>query len=554
MTQQKQPQAETETITITNFSGRLTRLLNGEMNSGFAKFAPSFGYDPFSKPMNLTWLEKPVDITGPTGGGLMVAAKPRTEGLTQYIYGINSAGNLYKIQPASVNAGTPNLDSVIAISSVKSGNPSYLYGASMDFFGSTEKIYITNDSGMNSINFDGSADTEVGVDGRYASNTFHPLRQFIGKLIFGNGNTIGAVSATATVTSSIIGTGQGNLYSEINPPLPTEAYVRDLDVSPDGNYALITASNIVNEQILTAGSDSPSGASSDGYIYKWNGTDAGITTSNTIPSYAVTALQTYLSNNLFFSDDSFGSALNNGDDKLLTLPGNKSPLPNSTLINGNFVVWIAPELSASGTSINASMYYFGSLDQENPSGLYRVMRMTPILAGGFVYQTPLNLLTNNKYSAVNSARTAVATGSLGKHYFSVMEVNSASAGTFYLYRFLITPSGSGTPQLGVYETQNQLFSKRIGVAQVRVYCEPTVAGNAFQLDLIGGDGTIIDNGSFTYSFGSVVDPSTNSPVMERINFNPGTKTLFSLGIRITNTGTTNMTIKKIEIDYAQEGK
>ena len=46
-----------ETIEITNFQGRLTRILNGELNSGFAKFTTSFGYDPFSKPMNLTWAE-----------------------------------------------------------------------------------------------------------------------------------------------------------------------------------------------------------------------------------------------------------------------------------------------------------------------------------------------------------------------------------------------------------------------------------------------------------------------------------------------------------------
>lgn len=65
---------EVETIEITNFGGRLTRILNGEMNSGFSKFANSFGYDPFSKPMNLTWFEQPVDITGPITD-LIVAAK-----------------------------------------------------------------------------------------------------------------------------------------------------------------------------------------------------------------------------------------------------------------------------------------------------------------------------------------------------------------------------------------------------------------------------------------------------------------------------------------------
>jgi hypothetical protein len=122
------------------------------------------------------------------------------------------------------------------------------------------------------------------------------------------------------------------------------------------------------------------------------------------------------------------------------------------------------------------------------------------------------------------------------------------------YGFTLNPSGTVAPQLGVYETQNQLFSKKIGLAQIRVYTEPTVAGNGFQIDVIGGDGNVIDNGTFNYSFVAGSDQTQMQGALERINFNPNINTLFSLGIRLTNTGTTNMTIKKIEIDYSEEGK
>jgi hypothetical protein len=100
----------------------------------------------------------------------------------------------------------------------------------------------------------------------------------------------------------------------------------------------------------------------------------------------------------------------------------------------------------------------------------------------------------------------------------------------------------------VYETQTQLFSKRVALSQIRVYCEPVVAGNAFQLDVIDVDGNPVQNGTFTYTYGDPADKN------ERINFNPGNKTMYGLGIRVTNTGSTNMTIKKIEIDYSEEGK
>lgn len=552
--QPNQTQNQTQTIEITNFGGRLTRKLNGDLNSGLSKFVQSWGYDPFSKPDNLTWLETPVDITSSITD-LVVAAKSRYEGGIQYIYAIGNTGKLYKIQPMqSGNPNIPNLDSIVGITSIMANSPLWNNGASMEFFGATEKIYISSDLQINSANLpqDMIADVVVGNANNYKSS-FHPLKQFIGKLFFGNGNTIGAIDSTGTVTSSIIGTGQGNLYSELNPSLGVNTTIHDLDLSTDGNYLLITASNIINEPIGIVNHDSLSSASSDGYLSLWNASDATITSTTTIPSYAVTALQTYLSNNYFFSSDALGASLSDGTNKILTLPNNKSPLPNSTIANGNFICWISPELSNDGTGINASMYYFGSLDQENPSGLYRVMRYSSTLTSGFIYQTPLNILTSNKYSSLNTARTAINTFGYGKHYFSVWDLNSSTNSYKFLY-FLITPSGSGTPQLGVYETQTQFFGKQITIKQIRVYTEPTVANNGFQIDCIGSDGTVITNGTFTYTFASGTDVTKLQGALERIDFNPAMKGTFALGLRVTNTGTVNMTIKKIEVDWQFSGK
>lgn len=541
-----------ETIVITNFSGRLTRLLNGEMNSGFAKFTPSFGYDPFSKPMNLTWLEQPSSIATTAIADMVVAGKQRYEGGVQYAYLVGDSGKVYKIQPNSFT--NPNVDSVVGIASITAGSPSFNYGSSIEFFGATEKMYVASDNRINSLNFDGSGDAAIGNSAQFTNAGGHVLRKFIGKLMFGNGNTIGAIDSTGTVTSSVIGTGQGSLYSELNPPLPVSNIVHDVDASPDGNYLLMTASDITNEPIGVAGNDDVAGAASEGYLYRWNGTDETITSFNMIPSYAVTALQTYLNNNVFFSNDSFGASLNDGVSKILTLPGNKSPYPNSTLVNGNFISWIAPEIIGNNSSVVGSMYYFGSLDAENPPGLFRVLRYGTSLANGFVYQTPLNMLTNNKYSALNGSRSSVVTVALGKHYLSTWETSAGTAERFRLLRFLITPTGTGVPQAGVYETQTQLFSKRIKVKQIRVYTEPTTANNGFQLDMVGADGAVISNGTFTYSFVAGSDITKMEGALERIDFNPKANTSFSLGLRITNTGSVNMTIKKIEVDFDQEGR
>lgn len=567
-----------ETITITNFRGALTRIANGDLNSGFAKFNSSYGYDPFSKPMNLTWLEQPVDITnnGPSSiQGLVLAAKTKFSNGVQNVYAVSSygsiagivagsiAGSIYKIQP--IAAGSPNnpsVDTSSLIGTMTNTATNFTRGASMELYntptsiaGSYEQIFVGHDLGINYVGLDGSNDTFVGSGG-YVINQFRPLKKFVGKLLFGNGNTIGAYSAnTGTVTSSIIGTGQGNLYSELNPALSVDSIVHDLDISVDGNYALITSSGIDNEYLVGAGLVDPldiqNAVSSDGQVAGWNGLDPSVTQFTSIPSYAVTALQTYLGQSMFFSDDAFGSSLNDGTNKILTLPGNKSPLPNATATNGNFLTWCVPEIIG-GTSIFASMYYYGSLDQENPPGLWRMFRLGSTLSGGYIYQVPLNLLVTNKYTGPNSNKTGISIAGYGKHYFSVFDQN-ASTNSYKLYKFLITPSGSGVPQ-GVYETQTQLFSQKITVKAIRVYCEPTVSGNGFGVSCIGMDGNEITNGTFTYNYSAGTDLTLLQGSLDRIDFKPEIGNTFALGIQVFNVGSKNMTIKKIEVDYTQSGK
>ncbi len=541
---------EPETIAITNFTGSLTRRLNGLMESGMAKFATSFGYDPFSKPGNLTWLEQPSSILGISD--LIVAAKPRFEGASSstFIYALGNTGKLYKIQPNSIT--NPNLDSVIAISSV--ATQAYNFGGSLEFFGATEKIYAGGDTKVVSVNFDGTAETTIGSASNYTANRFRPLSQFIGYLAFGNGNNIGLIDSTGTVISSVV----SSHYEQLSPTLPSEMRVTDLDVSTDGNYLNITASGVANENIATVSSDRQAAAASNGNIFYWNGIDRGVTAFKQIPSYAVTAMQTYLDSNLFFENDSFGASISNGSQKIVSLPNQKSPFANATTTNGNFLSWIAPELASNGQGLVGSLFYYGQLDEDNPKGLWRMMKYTSGLSNGFVYQTPVNIMTNNKYSTVNNAVTSVVTMGYGKHYFSSFEVNNASntvsATTAKLQKFLVTSTGTGVPQPGVYETQTQLWSKKIEVKQIRVYTEPTVTGNGFQIDMIDSAGNVMNNGTFTYGYTSGTDVTLVQGSLTRINFNPTAGDMYALGLRITNTGTTNMTIKKIEIDWTYSGK
>lgn len=558
MSKQSIPFSKPETIVINNFSGRLTRILNGDLNSGFAKYFTSYGYNPFIKPMNLTWLRGPIDISSATPSnftGLVVAGKSRIEGRDLYVYTVDDSGVISKFQPyARGSGGNPTFsgNSVVGTAQpVGSGQTqSYEAGASMEFFGNVQQIFLGTNTAVVRVNFDGSAASVVGsTSNYYAGGIGRPLKPFAGNLLFSNGNTFGAINATNTVVSSVIGTGLGNLYSQINPPFPPDNLVRDIDSSPDGNYAYILASTVPTDVTLTAaGDDSMYGALGESTLYKWNGVDAGTTALQQLPRGISTALQIYLDQQRIFSSDPFGADMNDGVNKLLTLPGIKSPAPNSISVNGNFITWATPEVSNAGDSMNASLFYFGSLDQENPSGLYRLARLSPTLASGFFYNVPFNLAVTSAYSNVYVNKTGVSPQSYGAHVLSTIELSSSTSQKKF-WSFYVTPINNNVnANEGVYETQTQIWSKRMGLSQVRVYTEPVVTGNGFRLDLIDVDGGVMDNGTFTYAFGDPVDKE------ERINFSPQVRTFYGLGIRITNTGTKNMVIKKIEIDVMPEGQ
>lgn len=577
-----------QTIEITNFGGRLSRILNGDMNSGFAKFSSSWGYDPFSKPMNLTWLETPTDITGQIpdlivsskkfygqGGGVNFGTTQQFVALLGNGNSTTSspqAGNLYVMQPAQITPASSvlaNVDSVIGKTSVAG---TYSYGGSLEIFGhpsavgiaSGQYFYIGQDSGITTLPVSSIAGAQAIVSqstnlgGTLSTGGFgyHPLKVFQGLLRVGNANTIATIGGSGTFVSNYFASIRGipNSPSDLQTILPINSQIQDIEVSIDGNYLLAATSNVDNEQPSNVGGDVMYAAANDSVLYGWNGSDTNITTQTTMPSITLSSLQTYLGNNLFFSEDGFGSSITDGINKLLTLPGNKSPTPNATAVNGNFLTWISIE-NVGGISTYATLYYFGGLDQENPPGLYRICRITSA-SSQYVYSAPLNILVDNKYSTinVNTNPESVPVG-YGKHYISLLAMNFNGGGSVpKLYRFLINPTGTGSPQLGIYETQTQLFSKKITVKQIRVYTEPTVSGNGFQIGFIGSDGNVISNGTSTYTYTAGTDITQRQGSLERIDFNPAMKDTYALGVRITNTGTTNMTIHKIEVDYSFSGK
>src|SRR3990167_357276 len=309
-------------ITITNFQGRLTRYNDGDINSGFAKYTSTFGNDPFTSPGNLTWFEQPtrIDSGGTVITDLIMAAKTRLESGITYVYAIGHLGRLYKIQVNDPTTYNHNYDNAVLLATLTVNSPTFTRGASINFFGTTERIYIGHDMGMTRIDFDGTNEAQVGLLASWTATVPRPAVQFAQYLYVGNGNNLAQVLAGGTVGS----------YAVLSPAFFAGTYVRDLDVSPDGNYLQATVSRINSPDLTSTTQDTNSLSSADSYTFLWDGVVDG---NNSGVSSARTTYNSYsINSNLSFGDFSYtmgyelaSTAIYSCNQKIVTLNNSLSP-------------------------------------------------------------------------------------------------------------------------------------------------------------------------------------------------------------------------------------
>jgi len=159
------------------------------------------------------------------------------------------------------------------------------------------------------------------------------------------------------------------------------------------------------------------------------------------------------------------------------------------------------------------------------------------------------LVSNLAQASSSSGYTDNITG-VPKMYYSTLETSAAPTTKYKLYRWSPIPVGLGdATNGGLFQTQNQIFSKKILVTEVRIYAQPWVANNSFTVDLIGSNDAAISGGSYTFTTGSTLTAGSDYAW-----YNPNMVPVNSLALRITNLGTANHVINKVEIDYTQAGK
>lgn len=530
-----------KTIIIDDFKGTLIRDTSGKMNSSLAKYSTTFGNQPFANPSSLTWNETAtqIDPTGVVITDLIMCGKERIESGISYTYAVGHTGRVYKIQMNDPNTYNPNYDNPVLLTTLTINAPTLTRGGSIEFFGTTERIYIGHDKGVTQLNFDGSGETVIGDGnpGDWVQNVPRPIRQFIGSMIIGNGSNVAQIDSTLTVVT----------YTKLSPGFPTNTQVRDIDASTDGNYLDMVVSRLALPDITSSAVDTTLQTNSESYIFRWNGTDAGYTAFTSFPSFSLNANQTFGNWQYTFGYDISGAAVFNPINKILTPVLSQAPVPNAVNSNGNLVGWMTPEFV--NGFLRVSLFNFGSLDDEVKTGWWRQFQQPAQGTETDVMRVPFSLLVSN--FVIGSVTNGYAGGvsGFGKMYFSTLETSAAPTTKYKFYKFFPVPTGVGVPLPGVYETQNEFFSKKVKPSEVRVYTEPLVAGNAYTIALIGSNGNPILGSTQTFTAG------TNSAIGNDFQwYSPATKPIFSIGVRITNVGSTNMLFYKIEIDYTQAGK
>lgn len=532
---------------IDDWTGKLTRDNIEEMNSGKALYSSTFGNDPFSNPNTLTWLETAtrIDPTGAVITDLIVAQATRLENGITYSYAIGHTGRLYKIQVNDPTTYNPNYDNPVLLSTLTINSPTFKFGSSINFFGATERIYIGHDLGFTRIDTSGANETFIGVLGSYTANVPRPAVQFGGMLYGGNGTNLVQID-----TSPIVIT-----YAKFTTAFPVGSQVRDLDVSPDGNYLQIIVSRIPQSDITSTTQDTTSLSSSQSFRYLWNGADQVPSSYESYNSYSINANISFGSHSYTMGYDLGGGAVYTDGTKILTLANAISPTPNSLFSTGNLLGFATPENSSN--AMKGEVMFYGQYDKEIPLGLFRLLRLTAGSPQTDVIQIPSCSIVSNLFYGSSSAGYVGNQVGSAKLYFSTLETSSAPTTAYKFYKFTTVPTGTGTAIGGVYETQGMssfrlfrsILKKGFYCQEVRFYTEPLVANNSFQIDLIGANGNPISGTTKVFTVGGNI-----SAGVEYVAYNPQMAPVHVLGLRITNLGTANWVGFKCELDIEEAGK
>ncbi len=522
------------TLEISNFKGKMTKDLIGTLDSGFSPFAlTTYGIDPFwdSYDTNITFIPKLYVLKDIYPNGTITNMIPSNEGsgtsTIPVVFGVGIDGKAYKITVS--NTTSPDYDYLETFSNALSGNMKRSGRALISQIDGVNKIYVGTSVGLEkSSGLTTSATFSTVSATGMSTDVPRPIEQFLGNIYVANDNNIAETTNGTSFTT----------LTKLSPSLPNGYTIRDMQVSQDGRYLIIIASQNFSAGYIfdqTLGNQQISGTMNSVILY-WNGVDKTYSSLQFMNGANLSSLLITNTYSIMFGKDDEGVCVYNLDGtKLATLfdigyalypplPGNSFAVGNKVFFQmqiGGFIYIVCYDKSDNS-------FYF--LNRYGLSG--------EAIKGGICVPS----FHNQKISgSTDTTRT--------KLYFSFGTVDTTGGTIDTVVEYFHLQNYGDSLTQGYYSTQVQKFAKKIALKKIRVYCNPTDSNTKFTLNLIDQTGNVITNGAFTYQYASGTDTTKGQGALDIIKFTPKTIPVSSLGIQIQNQGNSGVNISKIEIDY-----
>jgi len=252
-------------------------------------------------------------------------------------------------------------------------------------------------------------------------------------------------------------------------------------------------------------------------------------------------------------------AVYNPNEKIISWTESVPVQPNAITPTGNLLMFFAP-LHFGGV-LELECVAWGSQDFEvgQPLGFWDLFFINAKSPETDILRAPFAMSVANAGIGASSNGYANNVFSTSKIYFSTLESSDGPTTAYRLYKWkpntsFFIPSGD-IVEGAVYQTQTQLFSKKVKVSEVRIYGEPWVDGNSFTIDLVGSSGYTGVAGSGIPGSGKTFTAGSNLTIGDDFAwYTPDCAPTYGIGVAILNEGTANFVINKIEIDYTIGGK
>lgn len=533
-----------KTLVIDNFAGEITPDLIGSLNSGLCPISlNTSGKAPTGNPYQTKGLQF-LEGFQSFGGNTFVdpvlhtfkygaIASPSSVAPAPVIYGVGMEGHFYQILAANPSTPAPDADSVVKFANTIGdvlhwgGGIFYDAGQNIVVVGTDSGVYWSSSSALSNP----SSATWTAVTGSgFTGSMPRPMCQFLGTLYVGDSNKLVSLSSnySAIVSSNVL-----------SPGLPAGYTIRNLEVSADGTYLVITAT----QQVAIADFEIDLGqqavySARDSIVLYWNGTDNGYTSLQFFKGMNIVSLKSSASQTVMFAKDSRGFGI-------FDTSGNRlASIDDLNTINGiNFTPY--PPLLFS-VDVMGKMFYF-QFQMGTSLDIYQFDSETNKLYSLAQSTIPSNGSVVGGCCIASVHALGVISGSWQevtrfKLYFFFKNLTGPAYSAFYLHL-----QNYGGTIGGAYTTQYQEFGRKIRPVQLRIYTVPTVTGNSFAVRLF--DLALNSLINKTYTFAAGTDSTKAQGAMTKIGFSVACKPVSSVAFSIVPIASTPFFVEKAEIDY-----